>query len=124
MRPLIHPAHPDVLFIACDMTGWYQSLDGGESWRNINLRGVVRCGAFDPQDKQCIYAGNSGLYRSNDLGRSWRLVFPDPGEVVAEVETRDHADHRYESQDNWPGGLILGVIDYGFTQLVNEVFLG
>jgi len=113
LRPTIHPADPNVLFIACDMTGWYQSLDGGESWRNINLKGVVRCAAFDPNDRNVIYAGNSGLYRSEDLGRTWRLVFPAPEKVRGEVEAGDHADHRYECgegrPDDWPGGLILGI---------------
>ena len=109
LRPTIHPADANVLFIVCDMTGWYQSIDGGESWRNINLKGVVRSAGFDPRDRQCIYAGNSGLYRSNDLGETWRLVFPAPEKVTAEVESRDHADHRYESGDNWPGGLVLGI---------------
>ncbi len=97
------------MFIACDMTGWYQSRDGGESWRNINLKGVVRCAAFDPKRRKVIYAGGSGLYRSEDLGKTWRLVFPAPEKVTAEVEAHDHADHRYESADNWPGGLVLGI---------------
>ena len=109
LRPTVHPSDPRVVFIACDMTGWYQSRDGGETWRNINLKGVVRCAAFDPSRPKVIYAGNSGLYRSTNLGASWRLVYPAPGSVTEEVEAFDHANHRYESTDNWPGGMILGI---------------
>jgi len=120
LRPTLHPADPNVLFIACDMTGWYQSIDAGRSWRNVNLKGVVRCAAFDPRDRRCIYAGNSGLYRSNDLGQTWRLVFPAPEKVTAEVESGDHASHRYESTDNWPGGLILGIaVDPGDSDRIH-----
>ena len=109
LRPQISPHDPDTLFITCDMTGWFQTRDAGRSWRNINLKGVVRSAAFDPTDPAVIYAGNSGLYRSTDTGRTWRLIWPDPAKVTAEVECRDHADHRYESTDNWPGGLVLGI---------------
>jgi len=109
MRPLVSPHDPDVVFIACDMTGWYQSVDGGESWRNVNLRGVVYSAAFDPSGPNVIYAGGSGLFRSRDAGRTWHLVFPDAAKVTAHQELGDHARHRYVSEDNWPGGLVLGI---------------
>src|SRR3989339_541870 len=37
----VNPHDPLNVFVRCDMTGSYVTLDGGESWRNFNLSTVV-----------------------------------------------------------------------------------
>ncbi|MBN2290262.1 MAG: hypothetical protein JXQ83_13090, partial [Candidatus Glassbacteria bacterium] len=46
--PTINPQDSNHVFVRCDMTGAYVTLDGGQSWRMFNLRTVVRDFEFDP----------------------------------------------------------------------------
>jgi hypothetical protein len=102
----VSPHDPDVFFMRCDMTGAYSTEDGGASWRNINLRTVVKAFEFDPLEPGTIYASNSGLYVSLDLGRRWRLLYPDPSNVTQEKMVGDEAGHRFGTVDGMPGGSI------------------
>ena len=95
----VNPADPDNVFVRCDMTGAYVTLDGGKSWRMFNLRTVVQDFEFDPNQPNTVYAANSGLYRSEDRGSHWRLIYPDPAGIAAERMIGDHADHRFELAD-------------------------
>lgn len=107
--PTVSPHDPRTVLLACDMTGTYLTHDGGESWMQLNFHCRVLSIAFDPTVKGCVYVGGTGLYRSEDNGLSWQLVFPDPQAVTSVVTAGDHADHRYVSGDNWPGGLIQAI---------------
>ncbi|HUU27705.1 MAG TPA: hypothetical protein VM123_07825 [archaeon] len=100
--PTINPEDPNNVFVRCDMTGAYVTLDGGESWRMFNLRTVVQDFEFDPQNPSTIYAANRGLYRSDDRGLRWSLIYPAPENVVAELMLGDHADEQYETKDGMP----------------------
>ncbi len=104
--PTINPQDSNHVFVRCDMTGAYVTVNGGRSWRMFNLRTVVRDFEFDPLQPDRIYAANSGLYVSEDRGLRWRLVYPDPKNVIAERMIGDHADHRYETSDGMPGASI------------------
>src|SRR5436305_15223280 len=64
--PTISPHDPSTVLVACDMTGAYITHDGGQNWREFNLRTRVDAFAFDPADPKVIYAGASGLFRSDD----------------------------------------------------------
>src|ERR1700687_1540915 len=77
-RPAISPHDARVVVEGCDMTGAYITRDAGQSWRMFHLGGVVESFAFDPRDRQVLYAANGALWRSEDAGGTWRLVFPDP----------------------------------------------
>jgi hypothetical protein len=59
--PTISPHDANVVLEHCDMTGAYISLDAGLSWRMFNLRGVASAFAFDPKDRNVIYASGSTL---------------------------------------------------------------
>jgi hypothetical protein len=104
--PTISPHDSKLVVEHCDMTGGYITRDNGQSWRMFNLRGGLNVFAFDPADSQVIYAGNAGLWRSDDAGRSWKMVFPNPAENTVEHQLGDHSDYALTSSDPaYPGGL-------------------
>ena len=106
--PTVSPHDPSVVLIACDMTGAYITNNGGKSWREFNLRDRVDSFAFDPSDRRAVYAGASGVFRSEDSGTSWRLVLPEPAKDVIEQMVGDHANHSFKSQ-GWPGGKVQAI---------------
>lgn len=97
--PTISPFDPNLVVERCDMTGDYITHDGGRSWRMFNLRAAITAFAFDPANPRRIYAGGSALWRSDDSGRSWRMVFPNPSENTVEHQNGDHADYTLTSRD-------------------------
>src|SRR5678816_3471026 len=82
--PTISPHDSGTVLIACDMTGAYITHDAGASWRMFNLGDGVSAYAFDPRDPKVIYAGTGALWRSEDAGTSWRMVWPDPAKNTVE----------------------------------------
>ncbi len=88
--PTINPADPNNVLVHCDMTGGYVTYDGGESWRMFSLGNVPVDFEFDPGDPNTIYTATRGflhsedrgsgltlLFRSEDRGKRWRVVYPD-----------------------------------------------
>jgi len=105
-RPAISPHDPRVVLEGCDMTGAYITRDAGESWRMFHLGGVVESFAFDPRDAKVVYAANGALWRSEDAGATWRMVFPDPARNTVEHGWGDHADSVFTTEDPlYPSGL-------------------
>jgi photosystem II stability/assembly factor-like uncharacterized protein len=103
-RPAVSPHDPKVVVIACDMTGAYLTSDGGASWRMFNLGSVPTAFAFDPKSPATLYAGAEGLYKSEDAGRTWRLVLPDPAQKTYERSIGDHGDRVFFTDDPaYPG---------------------
>jgi photosystem II stability/assembly factor-like uncharacterized protein len=111
IAPTISPHDPKVVVEHCDMTGAYITLDGAQSWRMFNLRGVVDTFAFDPRNPKVIYAGNQALWRSEDTGRSWSMVFPNPKKNTVEHQNGDHADYALTTGDaSYPAGHVVSGI--------------
>ena len=84
-----------------------ESVDGGRTWRMLHPRGLptldVHGLAVDPRDPRVVYAqiAMTGLYRSTDAGRSFRLVSPDVyGMMMSVAVTPD-------------GGLVVGDMTRG-----------
>jgi hypothetical protein len=70
------------------MTGGYVTRDNGQSWRMFNLRGGIN--GLSPsilQTLRTIYAGNAGLWRSSDSGRTWKMLFPSPARNTVEHQS-------------------------------------
>ena len=115
--PTISPFDKNLVLTHCDMTGAYVSNDGGNDWRMFNLWTVPNDFEFDPIDSNVIYTATHGyryaedrgsglsmLYRSDDKGRHWRIVYPDVR------KTRSGISH-LQSQDLLPSQLIEGAFD-------------
>lgn len=78
------PKDPNVLFVGCDVGGFYFSADGGLHYeiRNTGLRNpFVEAIAPCPADSRLILLGTEGgIFRTTDQGRSWRWIrtgFPE-----------------------------------------------
>lgn len=83
-NPAVSPLDPNLVLASTDMGECYISQNGGGVWRQFSLRGTARF-YFDPKLADRFYAlvRNGGLWRTDDRGASWRLLFPDP--AVARV---------------------------------------
>jgi photosystem II stability/assembly factor-like uncharacterized protein len=92
--PTISPFDENFVLTHCDMTGAYVSYNGGTDWRMINLWTVPVDFEFDPVNPNTLYVGTRGyphsedrgsglsvLYRSEDKGKHWRIIYPDVKKV-------------------------------------------
>jgi len=103
-RPAISPHDPRVVLLGCDMTGGYLTQDAGASWRMFNLGAVPNAFAFDPARPGTLYAGADAVYRSDDAGRTWRLLLPDPARNTRALAIGDHGDRVFFTDDPaYPG---------------------
>ena len=105
--PAVSPHDPNLVLVACDMTGAYISENGGKSWRLFDLRSPVTFFAFDPLDPKVIYAGADALWRSEDRGRTWSLVYPSSPDVRL-IMPDDHASPVYLAPHE-PAGRVLAL---------------
>src|SRR6202158_2935840 len=104
-HPTISPHDPNTVLVGCDMTGSYITHDAGKSWRMFNLRGVPQFFVFDPLDRKVIYAQSNGLWRSQDEGETWRLIYPRPSFVKSIKMSSDHSDEALDAEPDPPGGI-------------------
>jgi len=109
-HPTVGPHDSNTVVLNCDMTGAYISHDGGKSWRMFNLRGVVQFFVFDPKLPQRIYAYATGLWRSDDSGQTWNLIYPQPATIKGIEMASDHADEELISDSSF-GSMTAMAID-------------
>jgi photosystem II stability/assembly factor-like uncharacterized protein len=110
-RPVVSPHDPNTVLVACDMTGAYITHDGGKSWRMFNLRGVAEFFVFDPHDKNVIYVQSTALWRSQDNGETWKLVYPKAAAVKGVKMNSDHSDEDVLADPNPLGAISAMAID-------------
>ncbi|MEO6911269.1 MAG: hypothetical protein ABI158_10120 [Edaphobacter sp.] len=111
ISPTISPHDSRLVVEYCDMTGGYITHDNGEAWRMFNLRTGIEAYAFDPLNKDVIYAGNSALWRSEDRGKSWSMIYPNPHKNTVEHQVGDHSDIFLSSDDaSYPGAGAITAI--------------
>ncbi|MDQ8175691.1 MAG: glycosyl hydrolase, partial [Gemmatimonadota bacterium] len=102
----IHPANPDIVFVASfgkysapsEERGIFKSTDGGRNWRRVLFRNAQTGGidiAIDQSNPNVIFAAlweayrkeyqmssggpGSGLFKSTDGGESWTEITRNPG---------------------------------------------
>lgn len=113
-NPAVSPHDSNLVFVSSDMTGCYISENGGDSWREFNLRFWCRF-AFDPTDDKVIYAAThvAGLYRSEDRGRTWNLIYPDPAVMDRVVMTEDEGEPMLlaKTGNRYPAGASTVAVD-------------
>src|SRR5262249_18263091 len=110
-HPTISPHDLNTVLLSCDMTGAAISHDGGKSWGLCNLRVVVDFFVFDPSDKNVIYAQSRGLWRSQDQGANWNLIYPKPSSIKGIKMSSDHSDEDIIAEPNPLGDITAMAID-------------
>ena len=91
--PAISPLDPNLMFIACDMSGVYRSTDAGKSWTMINyhqLNGSISVPpVFHPTDPNIIWDEmGSKFMRSTDAGITWNKVWDMPSTPTSMICSR------------------------------------
>jgi photosystem II stability/assembly factor-like uncharacterized protein len=110
--PTISPHDPNVVVLACDMTGAYLTRDAGRTWRMFNLGDTVRFFVFDPNDAKVIYAGSGGgLYRSADAGATWSRFHPRADAITKATRGDDHAAARLSYATEPRGSITAFAVD-------------
>src|SRR6201996_5194633 len=110
-RPVVSRHDPNTVLVACDMTGAYITHDGGKSWRMFNLRGVAEFFVFDPHDKNVIYVMSTALWRSQDGGDTWHVIYPKPASIKGVKMNSDHSDEDVLADPNPLGDISAMAID-------------
>ena len=104
LKPTVSPFDENFVLTHCDMTAAYLSLDGGENWKMKNLWTVPEDFEFDPVDQNTVYVATRGyrhsedrgsglsvLYRSENQGDSWKIIYPDVDKAKYRLSSiRDH----------------------------------
>jgi len=119
--PVVSPADPKRILVRNYLSNFYVSLDAGESWRMINLRGEVYLLAWDPIDPNVAYVGGVGFYRTADGCRTWELVHPDPSRVSLIVDVGDHAETAIIRKDGRNDAVEALAIDPDDTRILYAV---
>ena len=109
--PAVSPHNSNYAFVACDMTGSFVTLNGGESWRMFCLRGPVKYFVFDPADSNTVYANSIALFKSSDQGNTWNLFYPSPDEITGVVAKGDHAEERIITKDGTRRHVLALAVD-------------
>ena len=96
--PAVAPYNSNIMFVSCDMTGLYRSMDGGLHWTMMDERQVQGSTsfsvAFDPTTQGHIigYHPGLGLRESFDTGNTWRAFSPGSpsGSITAAAFSTDN----------------------------------
>ncbi|MEC7719522.1 MAG: glycosyl hydrolase, partial [Planctomycetota bacterium] len=140
-RIVIHPKNPDVVYVAAQgalhapskARGIYQSIDGGQTWKQIHfVNSLTGCSelSMDMSNPRVLYATmwehqrkpwivvsggeGSGVYKSSDAGETWKQIhegLPEEKGKMAIAVSRSNPDKIYalvESDSNLEkGGLFV-----------------
>ncbi len=80
------PIDHDVVYIGTVGSGAFKSIDGGATWKPLNIDSTVWSILIDPMNHNVVYAGSngSGVYKSTNAGGSFvRVGSPEVGVILA-----------------------------------------
>jgi photosystem II stability/assembly factor-like uncharacterized protein len=111
-----------MVLVSCDMGGNYISRDGGQTWRMVNLRGQATFFSFDPGNPKVVYIGAArAIWRTEDAGDTWNLVYPDPKSVKKVVYTGDEASPLISTTAGVLGPVTAMEVDPGDSRVLYAV---
>lgn len=84
-RPIISPHNSNDMIVITDMGNVYLSWDKGKHWSSRYLNGVCLCATYDSSNKNTVYVGGNGLYRSTDNGKTFEMIFPNKNDLKAKL---------------------------------------
>jgi hypothetical protein len=94
--PAVAPYNSNIIFVSCDMSALYRSMDGGLHWTMMDERTVQSTTsfsvAFDPTTPGHIigYHPSLGMRESFDTGNTWSAFSPgSPGSITAAAFSTD-----------------------------------
>jgi hypothetical protein len=94
--PAVAPYNSNIIFVSCDMSALYRSMDGGLHWTMMDERTVQGSTsfsvAFDPTTPGHIigYHPSLGMRESFDTGNTWSAFSPgSPGFITAAAFSTD-----------------------------------
>ncbi len=99
----VHPGDPDILWVMA--TGYYQSTDGGESWKTVAVpHGDSHDMWINPEQPDLfIQSNDGGANITHNGGKSWSTQFNQPTAELYQVEVDDQYPYWLYAgqQDNW-----------------------
>lgn len=137
--PSISPVNSNIRFVGCDMSGWYRSADGGNTWNMLDFYqistavdysyndGVMCPMAFHPTNANIVYGfgaqqdtqlNSPNLLVSNDGGLTWSIVSgANPGPWPTWGNTGGRITLIYLDRGN-PNFILIGT-DNGVWRSIN-----
>lgn len=94
--------YDDTVIAISDMGGIYISYDFGQNWERRELQGVCYNAYFDPNTEGTIYVCGSGLYKSVDNGKTFKMIFPKEEEVFASPNRFEELSRNLYNTSNYP----------------------
>jgi photosystem II stability/assembly factor-like uncharacterized protein len=108
-HPSISPHDPNLVFVSTDMGSCYVSENGGRTWRAFSLRANCKY-AFDPKLPNRVYAMAIALWRSDDRGHTWSMVYPESDSTFGYSDDEAELWIHSPSTERYGGGYyVLGV---------------
>lgn len=87
--PVISPHDPSLMFVGCDMSGFYRSTDAGRTWRmDVDVHSITSPAIFHPTNPNIVYVFDLfggelkhgwRFLRSDDKGQTWKVLRSELG---------------------------------------------
>ena len=113
-----HPSNPNIIIFGGDMGACYRTEDGGRNWNIIagklgdNPRATWNV-RFHPENAHIVWHLGSGVYKSNDAGKTWANMNAPNGTFGAIGLDPDNTNIAYIAEGQAPRSVLhwcVGII--------------